>query len=122
MSGTGVGKYLDRASEAVLGGDGLVIDEKDPEIPVPVRDTWGFYRAIAVDRPWILQGIVAAEVGAALLLRRRARRGSTLAAFGAVLLVTDAVGELLTQAYARRHTDDQGRLVLPPRPRDDPQD
>ncbi|MGC5615473.1 hypothetical protein [Georgenia sp. Z1491] len=111
-----VDEYLDRAAEAVLAGDGLVVDERDPQIPLPVRDLWGFYRSVAVDRPWIARTVVAAEVGAAILL---ARRGSALGRIGSVLLVVDAVGELVTQAYARRHTDAAGRLVLPPRPRGD---
>ena len=110
-----VESYLDRATEAVLAGDGLVVDERDPDIPLPVRDLWGFYSAVAVERPWILRSFVAAELGGALLLLRR---GSALSMFAGVLLVTDAVGELFAQAYARRHTDDSGRLVLPPRPRD----
>ncbi|MGC5628256.1 hypothetical protein ACPYO6_08430 [Georgenia sp. Z1344] len=115
MSDAGVAQYLDEAAESVLAGDGLVLDERDPDVPLPLRDLWGFYRALAVDRPWILRGAVAAELwGASLLLRKRS--------FGArsagVLLLADAVGELFLQAYARRHTDEDGRLVLPPRPRD----
>lgn len=111
--------YLDQAAEAVLAGDGLVLDERDPQVPLAVRDLWGFYRAIAVERPWVLRGVVALEGVAAVTLLRRS---STLARFTGVLLAVDAVGELFLQAYARRHTDDAGRLVLPPRPAGSPRD
>ena len=78
-------EYLDRATEALLAGDGLVLDERDPEIPLAVRDLWGFYRAIAVERPWVLRGLVALEGVTALALLRRS---STLARLAGVVLAT----------------------------------
>jgi hypothetical protein len=119
-------EFADLASEALIAGDGLVVDERDPRVPQPVRDLWGFYRTVAIDRPWILRGVAIAEVATAALLVRRSRAArrsgrsrGLLPAFGAVALVSDAAAEMLMAAYLGRRTDSKGNLVIPPRPAGD---